>query len=169
MAERTDLTITTPDQTGGEDRSAEEIRHDIAAKRESITRTVGQINDKVQRTLDWRTYAGEYPFVTLGLAVGAGVLVAQLFRPKPSPGDRILDAIAESVEDIGDRFNGYLDVVPKKKSGAATAVKSALAAWLTKAATDYVKDRLLAGGQQRQVDSRQGDSETQIRAQGASV
>src|SRR5262245_20742734 len=132
MAERTDLTITAPDPQIGEDRSAEEIRNDIAARRESITRTVEQINDKVQRTLDWRTYAGEYPFVTLGVADATCILVAQLFRPKPTPGERILDAIAESVEEVGDRFSDYLDVVPKKRGGATTAVKSAVVAWLTK-------------------------------------
>jgi len=143
MAERTDLIINKPEGGEGEDRSAREIRQDIAAKRESITKTVEQINDKVQSSLDWRTYAGDYPIVALGVAVGAGFLVSRMFRPRPTPKDRIIDAIAESFEDVADRFSGYLEAVPEKKSGAGTAVKSAIAAWLTKSATDYLKNRLL--------------------------
>lgn len=145
MAERFDLVPTgdARDNDTDEDRSAREIRQDIAAKRESITKTVEQINDKVQRTLDWRTYAGEYPLVAIGVAAGAGFLVSRLFRPKPSPKDRILDAVAESFEDVSDRFAGYLEAVPKKKPAATTAIKSAAAAWLTKAATDYLKARFL--------------------------
>lgn len=143
MAERTDITRAASEDDPGEDRSAEEIRQDIAARRESITKTVEQINDKVQRSLDWRTYASDYPFVALGVAAGAGFLVSRMIRSKPSPGERIKDALAESVEDMTGRFNSYLDVVPKKKPAAATAIKSALVAWLTKAATDYVKEQLL--------------------------
>ena len=165
MAERTDLAINKTEPLEGEDRSAREIRQDIAAKRESITKTVEQINDKVQSSLDWRTYAGQYPFITLGVAVGAGFLVTRLFRPKPTPKDRILDAIAESFEDVADRFGGYLEAVPEKKSGASTAIKSAAAAWLTKAASDYLKDRFFPSTS-RNVDT---DPEAQARAQRASA
>lgn len=144
MAERSDLRLTQATPETDDERSAEAIRQDIAARRESISRTVEQINDKVQSKLDWRTYASDYPLVAIGVAVGAGVLVSRLWRPKPTPGERILDAIAESVEQVADRFDGYVqDAAPRRRGGASTAVKSAIAAWLTKAATDYVKERVL--------------------------
>ena len=63
MVERTSLT-KQGDETDSE-RSAREIRQDIAAKRDSIADTVDRLSDRFQRTLDWRTYAAEYPFVAM--------------------------------------------------------------------------------------------------------
>ena len=140
MVERDNLSIAPTRKASDEERSAEEIRQDIAAKRESITETVERLNDKFQSTLDWRTYASDYPFVALGAAFGLGYLVSRVFAPKPSPRDRILEAIADSVEDFKDQFGDYLDIVPQKKNTISTSVKAAATALLTKAATDYVKN-----------------------------
>jgi hypothetical protein len=140
MVERDNLSIAPVKRLTEEDRSAEEIRQDIAAKRESITETVERLNDKFQSTLDWRTYASDYPYVALGAALGLGYLVSRVFARKPSPRDRIMDAIAESVEDFKDQFGDYLEIVPQKKSAIGTSVKAAATALLTKAATDYVKN-----------------------------
>jgi hypothetical protein len=140
MVERDNLSIAPVKRITEEDRSAEEIRQDIAAKRESITDTVERLNDKFQSTLDWRTYAGDYPYVALGAALGLGYLISRVFARKPSPRDRIMDAIAESIEDFKDQFGGYLEVVPQKKGAIGTSVKAAATALLTKAATDYVKN-----------------------------
>jgi hypothetical protein len=140
MVERDNLSIAPIRKTSEDDRSAEEIRQDIAAKRESITETVERLNDKFQSTLDWRTYAGDYPYVALGAALGLGFLVSRVFARKPSPRDRIMEAIADSVEDFKGQFGDYLEMVPQKKSAIGTSVKAAATALLTKAATDYVKN-----------------------------
>lgn len=140
MVERDNLSIAPVRKTSEDDRSAEEIRQDIAAKRESITETVERLNDKFQSTLDWRTYAGDYPYVALGAALGLGFLVSRVFARKPSPRDRIMEALADSVEEFKDQFGGYLEVIPPKKSPISTSVKAAATAMLTKAATDYVKN-----------------------------
>jgi hypothetical protein len=140
MVERDNLSIAPIKKASDDERSAEEIRQDIAAKRESITETVERLGDKFQSTLDWRTYAGDYPFVALGAAFGLGYLVSRIFAPKPSPRDRIMEAIADSVEDFKDQFGDYLDIVPQKKSTIGTSVKAAATALLTKAATDYIKN-----------------------------
>jgi len=140
MVERDNLSIAPIRKTSEDDRSAEEIRQDIAAKRESITETVERLNDKFQSTLDWRTYAGDYPYVALGAALGLGFLVSRVFARKPSPRDRIMEAIADSVEDFKGQFGDYLEMVPQKKSAIGSSVKAAATALLTKAATDYVKN-----------------------------
>lgn len=143
MVERDNLSIAPVRKTSEDDRSAEEIRQDIAAKRDSITETVERLNDKFQSTLDWRTYAADYPYVALGAAVGLGFLVSRIFARKPSPRDRIMEAIADSVEDFKDQFGGYLEVIPPKKSAIGTSVKAAATALITKAATDYLKGAVL--------------------------
>jgi hypothetical protein len=140
MVERDNVNITPNLKESDGERSAEEIRQDIAAKRESITETVDRLNDKFQSTLDWRTYAADYPYIALGAALGLGFLVSKVFARKPSPRDRIMEAIADSVEDFKGQFGDYLDIIPQKKSSVSTSVKAAATALVTKAATDYVKN-----------------------------
>jgi hypothetical protein len=160
MAERDNVSILANRTNLVTERRAEEIRQDIAAKRESITETVERLNDKFQSTLDWRTYAGDYPLVALGLAAGLGYVVSRIFTPKPTPRQRIMEAIADSVEDFKDQFGGYLEVVPPKKSAVSTSVKAAASALLTKAATDYVKNILTARRDPEPVEEGNGLSRT---------
>ncbi len=61
MAERTDVATRMRTEIEGPERSAEEIRQDIAAKRESISETVDRLGERIQETLDWREYVVEYP------------------------------------------------------------------------------------------------------------
>lgn len=136
MAERTNL-ITSTDLTN-EERSTEELRRDIAARRESITETVDKLSERVQRTLDWREYVSEHPVASLGIAVGVGFLVSGIFKPRPTPGERIMDALSETVEDLGNRFRHQLDALPAKRVGPGRTVKAALTAMVTKSITDYI-------------------------------
>src|ERR1044072_6676301 len=139
MVERDKLSIVPAKEDIDDDRSAEKIRQDIAAKRESITETVERIGDTVNRTLDWRTYAADYPLVAIGAAAGLGFLLARMFTPKPSPRERIMDAIADSVEDLKEQFSGYLEVIPQQQTAVKNTIKSAALGLVTKAATDYAK------------------------------
>jgi len=145
MVERDSLTVRS-DETENE-RSAREIRQDIAARRESISDTVDRLSDRFQKTLDWRTYAANYPFVALGIAAGAGYLVARMFKPKPSPKERIMDAVAESIEELRGRLSDQIDFLPQNKFGAGKTVKAAITAVVTKAAADYVKNKFLSAKQ----------------------
>jgi ElaB/YqjD/DUF883 family membrane-anchored ribosome-binding protein len=141
MAERNHLTAPARAE-GGTERSAEEIRQDIAAKRESITETVDRLSDRVQQTFDWRTYVADYPLIALGAAAGVGWLLSSIFKPRPSPRERIMDALAESIEDVTDRLRHNLDNLPHQRKGVGRTVKAAATAMVTKAAVDYVKNRL---------------------------
>lgn len=148
MAERTHLTgppsasATAAAPEGETVRSADDIRQDIAARRESITETVDQLSDRFHRTFDWRTYVSDYPFVALGVAAGAGFLVAGLFRRRPTPTERMVEALADSIEDVADRFRHQLDGAGMRKSGWSRTVRAAATGALTKAATDYIRNRL---------------------------
>lgn len=152
MVERDNLSIVTPTEDSEVDRSSEKIRQDIAAKRESISETVERIGDTVQRTLDWRTYAADYPMIAIGAAAGLGFLLAKVFAPKPTPRERILEAIADSVDDLKEQFGGYLEIVPQKKKRIGNSVKAATMALVTKAATDYAKNALLGSRKHQSID-----------------
>jgi len=138
MAERTDLASQTR-AAEAVPRSAREIRQDIAAKRESISETVDRLGERLHESLDWRAYVSQYPYVALGAAAGLGFLAAGLFKRRPTPRDRIIEAISETVEDITDRFRGNLDdLIQKKRPSPVSTVK----ATVTAIASAYIVDQL---------------------------
>jgi hypothetical protein len=159
MAERSDLTSGPAsfrqgqgqgqgqqgqDVISGAERSAEDIRQDIAARRESITETVDRLSDRFQQTFDWKAYVSDYPLAALGVAAGLGFLAASIIRkPRPSAGKRIKDALAYGIEDLAGRFHHQLENVAPRRSGSGLGrtVKAALTGLVTKAATDYLQNR----------------------------
>jgi ElaB/YqjD/DUF883 family membrane-anchored ribosome-binding protein len=155
MAERPDLTSAPSsfrqEQGQGQDvisdaeRSAEEIRQDIAARRESITDTVDRLSDRFQQTFDWRAYVSDYPLAALGVAAGLGFLAARIIKPRPSPGRRIKNALAYGIEDLAGRFHHQLENVAPHRSGSGLGgtVKAALTGLATKAATEYLQNRFI--------------------------
>ena len=100
---------------GATDRSVETIRRDIAARRDSISDTVDELSDRVQAALDWRTYIAEHPFIAVGVTAGLACTVAALVKRSRSPQDRMMDALAESVEDLAGRFRDGLGALPLVK------------------------------------------------------
>jgi hypothetical protein len=144
-------------RTGDDDeyRSAESIRQDIAAKRETISETVDKLGERIQETLDWREYIAEYPVVAVGVAAGIGFLVSGIFKHRPTPQERIMDAFAELTEDLTDRVSSVAGDVIKKKMFSGKTVKAAATAMVTKAAIDFAKQKasgLLSGnGEQRRT------------------
>lgn len=142
MAERTNLaTQRGADDT--DDRSAREIRQDIAAKRETISETVDKLGERINQTLDWREYVAEYPGVALGLAAGVGFLVSGIFKREPTPQERIMDAVADIADDLTDRISDVAGDVIKRKLVSGKTVKAALFAMVTKAAVDFAKQKAL--------------------------
>jgi len=149
MIERTDLNA----QMGGEDttleRSAEKIRHDIADKRESLSKTVDRLEERIHQTLDWREYISDHPYAALGIAAGLGFLIWGIFRPRPTSRERIMEALAESAEGLADRFGETGSNLPlEKESGLGRAVKATVTTAATKAALDLLS-RGIRGSLQR--------------------
>ncbi|MCG3163668.1 MAG: hypothetical protein JMDDDDMK_05109 [Acidobacteria bacterium] len=145
MAERDNLTSANQGQvqSSGAERSADEIRQDIAARREHISETVDRLSDRFQRTFDWRAYVSDYPLVALGAAAGLGLLASRMLRRRSTPGERMRQAFADSFEDLTDRFRHGLDEIAPHKSGfgLSRTVKAAATGMITKAVTDYLRNR----------------------------
>jgi len=131
------------DVISGAERSAEDIRQDIAARRESITETVDRLSDRFQQTFDWKAYVFDYPLAALGVAAGLGFLAARIIKPRPSAGKRIKNALAYGIEDLAGRFHQQLENVAPHRSGSGLSrtMKAALTGLVTKAATDYLQNR----------------------------
>lgn len=156
MAERTNL-ATQRSADDADDRSAHEIRQDIAAKRETISETVDKLGERIHQTLDWREYVGQYPGVALGLAAGVGFLVSGIFKHEPTPQERIMDAVADIADDLTDRISDVAGDVIKRKLVSGKTVKAALFAMVTKAAVDFAKQKALTAmaGNNRQSGNAQ--------------
>jgi ElaB/YqjD/DUF883 family membrane-anchored ribosome-binding protein len=151
MAERADaITPIDYEATEPEERSVEEIRNDIAARRAAIATTVDRLGDKVEQTLDWRTYVNEHPMVALGIAAGVGMLAGRLFKPRPSPRQRILDAFADTMDDMRGQVRSVINQSTERRPGLGGAVKAAATAMVTKAAADYLQARFI--GQEHDVN-----------------
>ena len=141
MAERTNLaTQLGIDESG--DRSAKEIRQDIAAERETISETVDKLGDRIQQTFDWREYVAEYPAVALGLAAGTGLLLSAVFTREPTPQERIVDAIADLTEDLTDRISSVAGGVIARKMIPGRTVRAAVTALVARAAIDFAKRKI---------------------------
>lgn len=143
MAQGTHLTTYEEAGRASDARSAEDLRHDIAARREVIADTVDKLSERVHQTLDWRAYVAERPLVSVGIVAGVGFLLARkVFKPHPTPRERMMDAFAETIEDLGDRLRGQFAHLPLKRSGPGRTVKAAATGVLTKAITDYLGKQL---------------------------
>jgi len=141
----TDVEVEEPE------RSAEDIRHDIAATRQSITNTVEELNDRFQETLDWRTYVSRHPMVAVGVAVGVGFVISGVFKPRPTPMERIQDAVAETVENFSGQLRHQFDgVVPTPTIGKM--VRAAATGWLVKAAADFLSQKIVIPQKQNSIE-----------------
>jgi ElaB/YqjD/DUF883 family membrane-anchored ribosome-binding protein len=159
MAERNNIATQTRAGDDDDARSAEAIRQDIAAKRDTISETVDKLGDRIHESLDWREYLADYPMVALGLAAGVGFLVSGIFKHRPTPQERIMDAVADITEDLTDRVSSVAGSALKKKLISGKTVKAALTATVTKAALDFAKQKaqgILAGNGSHNRGTRMG-------------
>jgi ElaB/YqjD/DUF883 family membrane-anchored ribosome-binding protein len=113
------------------ERSAEDIRQDIAKEKENISQTVEQIGERINEKLDWRGYVKDSPYWALGAAAGLGYLASRMFLTRTTPMERIMRPIAEEVRDS---LGGLL-------AGAAGSglIKMTLMGIATKAAASWIK------------------------------
>jgi ElaB/YqjD/DUF883 family membrane-anchored ribosome-binding protein len=123
------------------ERSSEGLRQEIEAKKEAIAETINRLDRHVRRVVDWRAQVEDHPYLALGLAVGVGCLFAGIFKSKPSPSERIMEALAESVEDIADQARNRIGS-RFRRPPTGGALKTAAAALAAKAATAYLRKKL---------------------------
>jgi ElaB/YqjD/DUF883 family membrane-anchored ribosome-binding protein len=164
MAERNYLTTGQGSSASGNtpERSAEEIRRDIASRRESISETVDQLSNRFEQKLDWRTYVSDHPLAALGVAAGIGFLASGLFRQRNSSKHRVTNALADAVEDLTDRFRYQLDGLGLKRPGLKSTIKTAAAGAIAKAAIAYLSNRVIIGDTDRYDRYNDGDDVGQV-------
>jgi len=121
-------------------RKPEELRQDIEEQKESIAGTLKQLDSRIHKAADWRTHVGEHPFLAVGIAFTVGGLLSGVFKRKPTPRERILDALAEGVEDITDQVRDRF-VSQFTRSFGRGMLKASAATLVTKMAANYISNR----------------------------
>lgn len=58
--------------------TAEQIRSKIEEKREELGQNLGSLEQRVKDVGDWRKQVSDHPFEALGVAFGAGMILAAL-------------------------------------------------------------------------------------------
>ena len=152
MAQTTSIASHQPLQEQTSERSAMAIRREIEANREGISETIDKLGERINQTLDWHQYVAEYPAIALGLAAGAGFLLAAAFKRHPTPQERILDAVADLTEDMTDRIGGVVSGMIQRRLLSGGTLKTAAAALAAKAAVEFFKNQIhgaTAGGESR--------------------
>jgi ElaB/YqjD/DUF883 family membrane-anchored ribosome-binding protein len=118
-------------------RDPAQLRNDIEASRDAITDTIKRLDEHVHRAFDWRTQVRDHPFVALGAAAVGGMLLAGMFKRKASPRDRIVDAIADSVEDLTDKVRNRVGS-QLTRTVTGSLLKAAVTTVVAKKATEFV-------------------------------
>jgi ElaB/YqjD/DUF883 family membrane-anchored ribosome-binding protein len=114
------------------ERSAEDIRQDIAKGAENISQTLEQIDERIQEKLDWREYVKDSPYLALGAAAGIGYLASRLLKMRTTPMERIMDSIAGEVRQS---LGGLL-----ARAAGPSLIKVTLLGIATKVAADLIKN-----------------------------
>jgi len=123
------------------ERSSEDIRQDIAKEKEKISRTVDQINVRINDKLDWREYVKDSPYWAIGAAAGLGYLAARVFMTRTTPMERIMGSIAGEVRNsLGGLIVGAAGPGLIKVTLQVMATKAA-ANWIRKAISTTVDSR----------------------------
>jgi ElaB/YqjD/DUF883 family membrane-anchored ribosome-binding protein len=139
-----------------QERSSDEIRQHIAATRESITETVDELSSRVQQTFDWKTYVADYPLAATGIAAGVGLLVGfMVIKSRPSPGERIHDALADLIEDAAERIQTQFDDFGVRRPGLGRTLKATAIATLMQAGGEFARQKFLGNdhGQERETEA----------------
>jgi hypothetical protein len=82
------------------ERSTEDIRKDLAAEVEILSRTIAHSGTRISEKPDWRKYAKYAPYVAVGAAAGLGFFTTEIFRNRNNiPRTRLTESIPEKVRD----------------------------------------------------------------------
>ena len=118
------------DPGNGEDRSTDEIMHDIERRRESIARTVDQAGQKVQESLNWKEQVRAHPYGALALATCAVFATVRLLRHGTTPVERLTATLSDNVDGVGTSLRRSIDALGRTQSRPIAPIVRTLATTL---------------------------------------
>jgi hypothetical protein len=116
--------------------SIDEVKYEITTDRAGLRSNPSELRDEVNRrarqvkeTVDPRTYAREYPWIALGLVIGAGFALGYsgadrkaaegVVEGAKKAGEAITDGTAAAKDAVIERFSGHDDASPTAEPAKA--------------------------------------------------
>jgi ElaB/YqjD/DUF883 family membrane-anchored ribosome-binding protein len=133
------------------ERSADQIRREIAAKRESLTDAVERLGDKIHETVDWRGYITRHPYAAVGVAAGAGLVVSRVLarRRHSSPAQKIIDALSDTADSVSKDLRKTIQRAVAQvfmKSAPPVMFKGALYGAASKVMASFLQNKMAGDG-----------------------
>jgi hypothetical protein len=105
------------------DQTTGQIEEHIHRERENLGENINELQSKVKKAVDWRTYVRERPFTMVGLAFGAGVVASMFVDGKN-----------------GEEYEYSSSGVQRKARREWNVVKSAIGAAILGEAKEFVRE-----------------------------
>jgi hypothetical protein len=96
------------------------------------------LNDRARQALDWRSR----PYLVLGLAALGGFMIARWVRPRPTPGERVAQALTDNLDNVMHA----LGEGGRPRTGLVRAGAAALAAVAARSAAEWAVRHYLEDG-----------------------
>ena len=145
--------------------TANQIKSDIDGKRVDLMSNLGELEDKVRSTADWRYHFEKRPFIFLGMALGAGMLLGNVAGSHPRRRghyDRVSPNYHSTTTSGNDSYIREGDSEPPihindKASSAWRLLQSALIGLAATHVKNYV-EKIIPGFSEhyREAETRQG-------------
>lgn len=127
------------------DEKPDQIIGQIETHREELGRNLDELQNKVRRSTDWKTYFDRNPMLMLGAALGGGILLGSMVGGKRShkQSSRYSSSSSSSFAGAGTGMTGAMGSTgTRKPAGPATSIQKSR----VNETMDHVKAALIAFG-----------------------
>lgn len=129
---RTDLSV----------RSLGPVQHEMTSQYGVITEKTKLSEFKAAPSFDWQACVKDHPYLALGFAAGAGMLLSVLVKPRPAEKKRLVKTLGNHLAGASRRIGREVEGLAEKPARVGNSVRAAAATMATKALKTYLKRRL---------------------------
>lgn len=108
-----------------------------------ITEKIKLDERKTAWSFDWQACVKDHPYLTLGLAAGAGVLLVSLLKPQPTAKKRLVKTLSNNLAGVSSHLERGVGSLAEQPARIGTSVKAAATTMAGKALKTYLKRRLI--------------------------
>jgi ElaB/YqjD/DUF883 family membrane-anchored ribosome-binding protein len=124
-------------------RNAKEVEQHEAAQSKASPKPIRLESNKSAQSFDWQACVKDHPYLTLGLAAGAGLLLVGLLKPRPSARKNLIKTLGNNFAESSRQLERGIGRLAEKPGQISTSVKAAAATMATRALKTYLKRRII--------------------------
>src|SRR5215210_7927401 len=93
----------------------------------AISEAIRGGESKFTRLFDWQACVKDHPYLTLGLAVGAGMMLVGLLKPRPAPKKQLVKILSNNMAGASRRIERRVESLAEQPARVGTSIKAAAA------------------------------------------